>query len=66
MKNQEVLCKNLTMEMLKEIDKALEEIYEFSMRNDILKIQKMLSHFKVFFNLSSIYSEDENEILYLQ
>ena len=52
--------------MLKEIDKALEEIYEFSMRNDILKIQKMLSHFKVFFNLSSIYSEDENEILYLQ
>ena len=66
MKNQEVLCKNLTMEMLKEIDKALEEIYEFSMRNAVLKIQKMLSHFKVFFNLSSIYSEDENEILYLQ
>ena len=36
------------MEMLKEIDKALEEIYEFSMKNDILKMQKILSHLKVF------------------
>lgn len=36
------------MEMLKEIDKALEEIYKFSMKNDILKMQKMLSHFKAF------------------